>query len=228
MSAGEPTNAWYLVGAASVAILLLPFVATPLTWVAVDLLIQQARASAPARTSDELATDTADTELQTREISNPPTRKNGSVSDSGNLTQPSEPVTKEKLAKSPEAALTAVSIKGTISPANMKRHNSETAGNDDVQSLHNASPAATADSVLTNERRLTAVLKKEGQFLEIELHKAQTHRINHSKFQSLNKAACALMYAGLFCLCLSFICCEFPPQCMNGMVTVRSMSGRFC
>ena len=217
MSAGEPTNAWYLVGAASVAILLLPFVATPLTWVAVELLIQQARASAPARSSDEVATDAADTELQTREISNPPTRKNGSGSDCGDLTQTSEPVTKENLAKSPDAALTAVSIKGTIPPANMKRHNSETASNDDVQSLHDASPVPIADSVVTNERRPTAVLRTEGQFLEIELHKAQTHRINHSKFQNLNKAACAMMYAGLMCLCLSFMCCEFPPQCMSAV-----------
>ena len=45
VSNGEARNAWYLVGAASVAILLLPFVATPLTWVAVELVIQRAKAS---------------------------------------------------------------------------------------------------------------------------------------------------------------------------------------
>ena len=52
MSAGKPT-AWYLVSAASVVILLLPFLATPLTWVAVELLKQQASNSASA---SELAT----------------------------------------------------------------------------------------------------------------------------------------------------------------------------
>ena len=47
MSAGKPA-AWYLVSAASVVILLLPFLATPLTWVAVELLKQQASNSASA------------------------------------------------------------------------------------------------------------------------------------------------------------------------------------
>ena len=34
----EPTDPWYLMGAASLAALLLPFVATPLTWVVVEVL----------------------------------------------------------------------------------------------------------------------------------------------------------------------------------------------
>ena len=70
-------------------------------------------------------------------------------------------MTKEKLAKFPDVALTAVSLEGTIPPTNMKRHNSETAGNDDVQSLHDASPAPIADSVVANERRPTDVYTKK-------------------------------------------------------------------
>ena len=50
---------------------------------------------------------------------------------------------------------------------------------------------------------------KDSQFLEIELYDVQASSVDHSKFQNLNKTACAMMYAGLICFCHSFMCCKF-------------------
>ena len=209
VSNGEATNAWYLVGTASVAILLLPFVATPLTWVAVELLIQQARASA------EVATDTADIELQPREGSSPPPRRNTSVSYSSDCTQ-SEHVTEGDLPNSPTAASTMVTIERMSLPAKTNENNSEAAGKNNVQGLHNVSPLDKTDSVRAIGRRSTDVLTKDGQFLEVEIYDVLSNRVDHSKFQSMNKAACAMMYAALMCFSLSLMCCKFPLHCMKG------------
>ena len=209
VSNGETANAWYLVGTASVAILLLPFVATPLTWVAVELLIQQARASA------EVATDTADTELQPREGSSPPSRQTTSVSYSSDCTQ-SELVTEGDLPNSPTAVSTMVTIERMSLPAKTNENNSEAAGKTNVQGLHNVSPLDKTDSVRAIGRRSTDVLTKDGQFLEVEIYDMQSDRVDHSKFQSMNKAACAMMYAALMCSSLSLMCCKFPLHCMKG------------
>ena len=199
MSNGEATNAWYLVGTASVAILLLPFVATPLTWVAVELLIQQAKASS------EAATDTADTELQPREGSSPPPRRNTSVSYSFDCTQ-SEHVTEGDLPNSPTAVSTMVTIERMSPPAETNVYNSIVAGKNDVQ----GSPLGKTNSVRAIGRRSTDVLTKDGQFLEVEIYDVQPNRVDHSKFQSMNKAACAMMYAALMCFSLSVMCCKLP------------------
>ena len=199
MSNGEATNAWYLVGTASVAILLLPFVATPLTWVAVELLIQQAKASA------EAATDTADTELQPREGSSPPPRRNTSVSYSFDCTQ-SEHVTEGDLPNSPTAVPTMVTIERMSPPAETNVYNSIVAGKNDVQ----GSPLGKTNLVRAIGRRSTDVLTKDGQFLEVEIYDVQPNRVDHSKFQSMNKAACAMMYAALMCFSLSVMCCKLP------------------
>ena len=167
---GEPTNAWYLVGAASAAILLLPFVATPLSWVAVELFIRQTRAS-----------DAADIDLQYREGSNP----------------------------SPSAEST-VDTTDRVSPtARLIGNNSETAANKEFQSSHDVPPEVDAAEVV--ERRPTAVLKTgEDRFPEAEIYDVRLHRIDHSKFQSLNMAACAMMCIALMCFSLSFMFCKFP------------------
>ena len=199
VSNGETANAWYLVGTASVAILLLPFIATPLTWVAVELLIQQAKASA------EVATDTADTELQPREGSSPPPRRTTSVSS--DCTQ-SEHVTEGDLPNSPTAASTMVTIERMSLPAKTNENNSEAAGKNNVQGLHNVSPLDKTDSVRAIGRRSTDVLTKDGQFLEVEIYDVQSNRVDHSKFQSMNKAACAMAYAALMCFSLSLMCCK--------------------
>ena len=209
MSNGEAINAWYLVGTASVAILLLPFIATPLTWVAVELLIQQAKASA------KVATDTADTELQPREGSSLPSRRTTSVSYSSDCTQ-SEHVTEGDLPNSPTAASTMVAIERMSLPAKTNENNSEAAGKNNVQGLHSVSPLDKTDSVRAIGRRSTDVLTKDGQFLEVEIYEMQSDRVDHSKFQSMNKAACAMMYAALMCFSLSLMCCKFPLHCMKG------------
>ena len=209
VSIGETANAWYLVGAASVAILLLPFVATPLTWVAVELLMQRARASA------EAATDTADTELQPREGSSPPPRQNASVSSSSDCAQ-SEHVTEGELPNSPTAESTIVTIERMSPPAKTNENNSKTAGKNDGQGLHNVSRLGKTDSVRAIGRRSADVPTEEGQFLEVEIYDVQHNRVDHSKFQSMNKAACAMMYAALMCFSLSLMCCKFPLHCMKG------------
>ena len=157
MNDGETTNAWYLVGAASVAILLLPFVTTPLTWVAVELLIQQAKASA------EVATDTADTELHSRDKTSLPSRTN------------------------------------SISETTAK----------ELQISLEVPPRVDASEVI--ERKPTAALEtRQGQILEAEINDVQSYRLKYSKFQSLNMAACVMLYAALMCFSLSSICCKFP------------------
>ena len=209
MNNGEAANAWYLVGTASVVILLLPLVATPLTWVAVELLIQQAKASA------EAATDTADTELQPREGSSPPPRRNTRVSYSFDCMQ-SEHVTEGNLPHFPTTASTMVTIERMSPPAKTNENNSKAAGKNDVQGLHNVSPLGKTDSVRAIGRRSTDLLTKDGQFLEVEIYDMQPDRVDHSKFQSMNKAACAMMYAALMCFSLSLMCCKFPLHGMKG------------
>ena len=217
MSAGEPTIAWYLVGAASVAILLLPFFATPLSWVVVELLIQQAKASDSEKAIDEEITEI---ELQSRERRNPPARKNIVDSDSCDRTQSAEHMAEEDLPNSPSAASTVITNEGTNPPAQMSRSNSATA-------------RIEADLAGANERRPSDVLTKEGQFLEIELYEEQSDRIDHSKFQRLNIPACAMMYAGLMCLCLSFMCCELPLHALyewyghSGMCSIKGCMRKY-
>ena len=157
MSDGETANAWYVAGMASVAILLLPLVATPLTWVAVELLIQQAKASA------EVATDTADTELHSRDKTNPPSRT---------------------------SSITETAAK-------------------ELQSSLDVPPRVDASEVI--ERSPAAVLEtRQGEILEAEIYDVQSYKIKYSKIQSLNMAACAMLYAALMCFSLSSICCKFP------------------
>ena len=210
MNNEKPTNAWYLVSAASMAILLLPFVATPLTWVAVELLTQQARDSAPARSSDEVATDTTDIELHYREGRNPPERKNDSVFDSGNRTQSEEHMTEEGgLPNSPYRPASIVATEGTSPSARMISSNSETAVVKEFQSSLDE-PSSIVDATEVVKRRPTALLKtRQNPFMEAEIYDVQFHRLEYSKFQRLNTPACAMMYAGLMCFSLSFMCCEF-------------------
>ena len=188
---GEPTKAWYLIGGASLAILLLPFVATPLSWVAVELFIQQTSAS------DELATDAADIELQYREGSNPSARP-----------QSAGHVSTEDLLHSPSAASTVVSTERMNPTARLIGNNSKTAANKEFQSSHDVPPEVDAAEVV--ERRPTAVPKREDWFLEAEIYDVQPRRIDLSKFQSLNMAACAMMCIALMCISLSFMFCKFP------------------
>ena len=148
MSAGEPTIAWYLVSAASVAILLLPFAATPLTWVAVELLIRQAKASVSERTFDEEMTDVG---LQSRGGRDVPASNNVSVSDSCGRTQSAEHLAEENLPNSSSTALTVIATEGTNHPARKNGNNSETAVN-------------KTDSTVTKERRATKVIKKRVDF----------------------------------------------------------------
>ena len=88
----------------------------------------------------------------------------------------------------------------------MSRSNPETA----VKVFQSSLNAPRVDAAEVFKGNPTVKLNtKDSQFLEIDLYDVQANRIDHSKFQSLNKAACAMMYAGLMCLCLSFMCCEF-------------------
>ena len=204
VSAGEPTNAWYLMGGASLAILLLPFVATPLTWVAVELFIRQTSNSGAA---SELATDTANIELQIEEKSIPPARQNASVSDSCDRMQAAEHVTEEDLPHSPSVVFTVDTTERMSPPARLNGNNSETTSNEEFQSLHDVPPKVDAARAI--QRRPTAVITREGQFLEVEMYNAQYHRVDRSKFQSLNMAACAMMCIALMCFSLSIMFCKF-------------------
>ena len=204
VSTGEPTNAWYLMGAASVAILLLPFVITPLMWVAVELLIQQARASGA---TSELATDTANIVLQVEERSTPPARQNGSVSNSCDQMQAAEHATEEDLPHSPSAVSTVDTTDRVSPPARLNGNNSKTTANEEFQSSHDVPPEVDAAEVI--KRRPTAVTTREGQFLELEFYDAQSHRVDCSQFQSLSMAACAMLCIALMCFSLSLMFCKF-------------------
>ena len=199
MSAGETTIAWYLVSAASVAILLLPFVATPLTWVAVELLIQQARDSASERIFDEEMTDVG---LQSRGGRDVPASNNVSVSDSCGRIQSAEHMAEEDHPNSRSAASTVITNEGTNLSAKRNGNNSETAINE-------------TDSAVAKEKSTTEVIKKEGQFLEVELYNVQSDSIDHNKFQSLNIPACAMMCTGLMCSSLSFMCSKLPLHALH-------------
>ena len=160
LGAGEPTDRWYLMGGASVAALLLPIVATPLAWVAVELLVHQAPLHDGA---SELATNSADMVLQSEERHASPVRQ-----DEGNCsTMPEE--------RFPGTLDTTIRV----------------------------------DDAVADDRRPTAVLKgMEVQFLESEVYDVLPHRIDHSKFQSLNQAACVVVYISLMCFSLSSVCCK--------------------
>ena len=75
------------------------------------------------------------------------------------------------------------------------------------------------DAANVVKQRPSAVLKTaDCQFMEVEIYDVQSDRADYSKFQSLNMAACAMMYAALMCFSLSVMCCKFPLQCVNGIV----------
>ena len=147
------------------ALLLLPFVATPLAWVAMELLVHQTRS--PDKVIElAIATDAANMVLQSQEGSDPASLQDGS------------------------------NIKATAD------------SEEELQNSLDITPGV--DDAVANDRRPTAVLKeREVQFLEADVYNMQPHRIDRSKFQSLNMAACTMMYSALMCFSLSIVCCKF-------------------
>ena len=157
---------------------------------------------------------TADIKLLSAEGCNLPERKNSSVSDSCHWTQPAEHVTEKHHPNFRSVALTVVSTERVILNGRINRSNPETAAKV-YQSSPDVPPRVEAAGI--NKRRPTDVLStNDCQFLEVELYDAQSDRVDRSKFQSLNKAACAMMCAGLMCFSFSFMCCELPLPCTNG------------
>ena len=154
---GEPTDPWYLMGAASLAALLLPFVATPLTWVVVEVLRKLA--------------DNA----------------------SSNLSLPTQqPVTltHEQAVKKHSSVMSVLVPAGDSGPGA-------------VTSEHDI---AEVDK-LTNNRPTVVLKNRNIKFLDAEVY-VQPHRIDGCKFQSLNTAACAMVYIALMCFSLSIVCCK--------------------
>ena len=157
---GEPTDPWYLMGAASLAALLLPFIATPLAWVVVEVLRKQA--------------DNA----------------------SSNLSLPTElPATEEQVVRK------------------HKHSNTSSAPEEDSSSGAVTSEHDIAEVDSLAKRRPSAVLKaRNAKFLDAEVYDIQLLRMDLSKFQSLNKATCAMVYITLSCFSLSILCRKF--SCM--------------
>ena len=154
---GEPTDPWYLMGAASLAALLLPFVATPLAWVVVEVLRNQA--------------DKASSEFSV------PTE---------------QPKTDEQVVKKQSRVLSVlVPGEGDSSPGAVRSEH-------DIADVDN----------LTNRRPTTELKARNIEFLEAEVYNVQPHKIDSSKFQSLNAGACAMLYITLMCFSLSIVCCK--------------------
>ena len=189
---------------ASVAILLLPFVATPLSWVAVELLIRH------TSSSGKLATDTVNIELPIEERNNPPVRQNASVPNYCDRMQAAEDMTKENHPSSLNAVPTVATTERINSFPRLNGNNSRTAANKEFQNTLAVPPRV--DAVEAKERRPTALLKTV-QFLEADVYDVQPHRVDYSKFQSLNKAACDMVYIALMCFSLSIVCCKFSYTC---------------
>ena len=61
---------------------------------------------------------------------------------------------------------------------------------------------------VVNQRHSGVLKTAESQFMEVEICDVQSDRADYSKFQSMNKAACAMMYAALMCFSLSLMCCK--------------------
>ena len=155
---GEPTDPWYLMGAASLAALLLPFVATPLAWVVVEVLRKLADKS-----SSEFSVTT---EL---------------------------PATEEQVVRK------------------QKHSNALSAPEEDSSSGAVTSEHDIAEVDSLAKRRPSAVLKaRNAKFLDAEVYDVQLLRMDLSKFQSLNKATCAMVYITLTCFSLSILCRKFP------------------
>ena len=154
---GEPTDPWYLMGAASLAALLLPFVATPLTWVVVEVL-----------------------------------RKLADNASSNHILPTQQPVTltHEQAVKKHSRVMSVLVPAGDSNPGA-------------VTSEHDI---AEVDNL--PDRRPSIVLKNRNiKFLDAEVY-VQPHRIDSNKFQSLNTAACAMVYIALMCFSLSILCCK--------------------
>ena len=138
-------------GAASLAALLLPFVATPLAWVVVE-----------DKSSSEFSVTT---EL---------------------------PATEEQVVRKQKHSNALSAPEDSSSGAVTSEHD-----------------IAEVDSLA--KRRPSAVLKaRNAKFLDAEVYDVQLLRMDLSKFQSLNKATCAMVYITLTCFSLSILCRKFP------------------
>ena len=154
---GEPTDPWYLMGAASLAALLLPFVATPLAWVAVEVLRKQA--------------DNASSNLSLP-------------------TQQPATLTHEQAVKKHSRVMSVLVPAGDSSPGAVTSEH-------DITEVDNLP-----------DRRPTIELKNRNiEFLDAEVY-VKPHRIDGCKFQSLNTAACAMLYIALMCFSFSIVCCK--------------------
>ena len=145
---------------------------------------------------------TASAELQSTERCNSPVRPKNSVSHSWKRTQSTEETAEEDLPTF-HSILTVDTAERMSRSARLSRlSNPETA----VEESGLLREADAADVV--NQRPSTVLKTAENQFMEVEIYDLQSDRTDYSKFQSMNKAACAMMYAALMCFSLSLMCCK--------------------
>ena len=152
---------------------------------------------------------TASAELQSTERCHSPVRPKSSVSDTWNRTQ-----------STAEEDLPTFHSVLTVDMAERIPHSAR------LSVLSTPETAAKEGGLLRRvdaanvvKQRPSAVLKTaDSQFMEVEIYDVQSDRVDYSKFQSMNKAACAMMYAALMCFSLSLMCCKFPLHGMNGIV----------
>ena len=129
-------------------------------------------------------------------------RPKNSVSHSWKRTQSTEETTEEDLPTF-HSVLTVDTAERMSRSARLSRlSNPESA-------VEESGLLREADAADVVNQRPSAVLKTaESQFLEVEIYDLQPDRTDYSKFQSLNKAACAMAYAALMCFSLSVMCCK--------------------
>ena len=214
------------------AALLLPLITTSLTWVTVELLVRQTDAF--LATSD-LATDTVDIVLQSQERSEPHSRQDCVISNTSDqnpsVTSATHAVDIDGMerdlrpnetavlnARKPQVTVTDTMTSAVASNECHLTQQPQSTTENKLRSQHDPlvepdvnvadSKVAVEQNRASNRRPTVELRARHGQFLEAEVYDVQPHRTDSSKFQSLNTAACAMMYIAQLCFSFSILCCK--------------------